>query len=134
MVEALWELIDKYRLHDRIQVSSFHHEMLVAFRKLSDNRIPTGASPQEAAEFLLLWSLGLEAPKAFSSLQLPYGGGGTLDSYVESLLDSKSAPQIQVFTVNSFEKIEPLLQKRSFGVMTDVPLSLMARQRPHCQK
>ena len=134
VVVALWELINTYGLYERIQVSSFHHEVLVAFRQISDNRIPTGASPQEVLEFLLLWNLGKEAPMAFASLQLPYGGSTWLDAQIASLVKIESSPRIQIFTVNSVEKIEPLLGKRSFGVMTDVPSSFIAEQKQTCRK
>ena len=134
VVTALWELINKHELHDRIQVSSFHHDMLVAFRQISDHRIPTGASPQEALEFLLLWNLGHEAPIAFASLQLPYGASSRLDGQIDALLNSEAVPRVQVFTVNSFEDIALLLGKRSFGVMTDVPRSLISEQKQTCGK
>lgn len=131
---ALWNLINTHGLHDRIQVSSFHHEMLVGFRQISGNRIPTGASPREAVEFLLLWYLGYEVPTAFVSLQLPYGGSPWLDTLVGAILKSDSGPKIQVFTVNSADTIEPLFGGASFGVMTDDPEVFMPEMRAGCSE
>ncbi|MEC7987743.1 MAG: glycerophosphodiester phosphodiesterase family protein [Myxococcota bacterium] len=134
VVRALWDFINAHELHDRIQVSSFHHDVLVAFRRLSNNRIPTGASPQEVVEFLLLWLLGQESPMEFASLQLPYGGNKWLDKRVLAMLKKESGPRIQVFTINSFEQIEPLLGNRRFGVMTDTPVALIEKKDQRCKE
>lgn len=122
-VEPLVELLVSARATDRVCVGSFSHQRLIKFRKLTNGKVATSASPTEVGIFLALSRTklhGLPRSRPYQALQIPLNQG-PIPLATSSLI--RHAHQIgvhvHVWTVDDRSKIEHLLALGVDGFITD---------------
>ncbi|BBM02013.1 glycerophosphoryl diester phosphodiesterase [Microbulbifer sp. GL-2] len=126
--EALSEVIQSTGKQDQVIVSSFHHGVVRAFRRLSPN-VATGAVSWEAALLYfaqLIRAESLLAPH-YQTMQLPMFHLG-LDVVTAGTLRAahKLNLHISVWTVNSRADLQHYIDLGVDGIVTDRPDILMA--------
>jgi glycerophosphoryl diester phosphodiesterase len=127
--ERLWALIQEFAAEDRICAGCFDHAALVRFRRLTEGRVATSASPREVRVFVLAaaaHTTGWLRP-AYDALQVP-------DTYRAIRIISRTTVeaahrlgvQAHVWTVDTRAHMEALLALGVDGLMTDRPDILAA--------
>ena len=122
--ERLWTLIQEFAAEDRICTGCFDHAALVRFRRLTEGRVATSASPREVRAFVLAaasHTTGWLRP-AYDALQVP-------DTYRAIRIISRTSVeaahrlgiQAHVWTVDARAHMEALLALGVDGLMTDRP-------------
>ncbi len=131
---ALWRLIEKHGLHDRILVGCAHIEAIHHFRKLSGGTVATSACFDECLRFLLAVKLRstrwLATP--FQALQIPRQWKG-IRVISERFIESAHAHDlhVHVWTVDDLSTMQEILGMGADGIMSDRPdrlLPLVFRQ------
>lgn len=121
---ALWSLIEKRRLHDRLLVAAEHHQLIRRFRRLSGGRVATGASRRECLGFWLASRLGLESllRPGFQALQVPVSLRG-LPVVTPGFLRAARARGcvVHVWTIDDPVEMCRLLALGVHGLMSDRP-------------
>lgn len=128
--EHLWALIQEFRAEDRICAGCFDHNALVRFRRLTDGRVATSASPLEVRSFLLAalsHTTRLWLRPAYDALQVP-------DTYGAIRIISRTSVEaahhlgidVHVWTVDERDQMQALLALGVDGLMTDRPDVLAA--------
>ncbi len=127
--ERLWRLIQEFEAEDRICAGCFDHAALVRFRRLTDRRVATSASPREVRSFLiaaLSYTTSWLRP-GYDALQVP-------DTYRSIRIVSRTTVEaahrigldVHVWTVDERTHMEALLALGVDGLMTDRPDVLAA--------
>ncbi|HET9981775.1 MAG TPA: glycerophosphodiester phosphodiesterase [Ktedonobacterales bacterium] len=127
--QRLWALIQEFAAEDRICAGCFDHAALVRFRRLTEGRVATSASPREVRAFVLAaasHTIGWLRP-AYDALQVP-------DTYRAIRIISRTTVeaahrlgvQAHVWTVDERGHMESLLALGVDGLMTDRPDILAA--------
>lgn len=123
--ELLWALIQEFETEDRICAGCFDHAALTRFRRLTDGRVATSASPREVRGFLLAavsHTASFLLRPAYDALQVP-------DTYGAVRVVSRTSVEaahhigieIHVWTVDERAHMEALLALGVDGLMTDRP-------------
>ena len=121
---ALWSLIERRSLHDRLLVAAERHELIRRFRRLSGGRVATGASRRECLGFWLASRLGLESlvRPGFQALQVPVSLRG-LPVVTPRFLRAAGARGcvVHVWTIDDPVEMRRLLSLGVQGLMSDRP-------------
>jgi glycerophosphoryl diester phosphodiesterase len=122
--ERLWALIQEFDAGNRICAGCFDHAALIRFRRLTQGRVATSASPREVRGFLLaaLSHATSWLRPAYDALQVP-------DTYGSIRIVSRTTVeaahrlgiQTHVWTVDERAHMEALLALGVDGLMTDRP-------------
>lgn len=132
---ALWELIERRGLHDRILVASADAALGDEFRRLSFGRVATSACVREAVAFWLAvraraWRF---TKPRYEALQVPVTHEG-LTVVTPAFVRAAHARglQVHVWTVDDPDEMRRLLALGVDGLMSDRPDLLMSvvRDRP----
>ncbi len=121
-VAALADFVAARNVHDRVLVGSFSHTRLTEFRRLTEGRVATSASPGEVAAFLALPHAGLASRLCgdFAAFQVPVRRRG-LPITTPGLVRRAHATgkQVHVWTIDEATEIEALLELGVDGFVTD---------------
>lgn len=119
----LCAMIKKYNLADRIAISSFRQENILAFRNACPNIHTAAVEPEVRELFVLnaLWSGRLHAPR-YQSLQVPERSGG-LQLLTPQFVASAHSRNLAVYpwTINTREDMQRMLALGVDGINTDFP-------------
>jgi len=121
-VSALAEFVAARNAHDRVLVGSFSHVRLVEFRRLTQGRVATSASPLEVAAFLSLPSAALAARWCgdFAAFQVPVSRRGVPITTARLVRRAHAVcKQVHVWTIDEALEIEQLLDLGVDGFVTD---------------
>ena len=126
---ALFELIERRALHDRLLVAAERHDLMVSFRRLSGSRVATGATRRECLQFWLASRLGLSAwiSVPFRALQVPTHVQGlpvVTPRFVRAAHARGCA--VHVWTIDEPVEMRRLLGLEVDGLMSDRPDRLVA--------
>jgi glycerophosphoryl diester phosphodiesterase len=121
-VTALAELVATTGAYDRICVGSFSTRSLEEFRRLTDGRVATAATPREVAGFLARSLPGVRrfyTPR-FNVLQIPHRRGA-LPLVTRSVVRRAHAAgvQVHVWTVDEPAEMEELIDLGVDGLISD---------------
>jgi glycerophosphoryl diester phosphodiesterase len=122
-VDALADLIDRTGAHDRVCVGSFSSRHIQQFRRLTEGRVATSATPTEVAYFLgASWPrfLKLVRKRPFGVLQIPRRRG-RLRLVSRSVVRRAHAAgvHLHVWTVDEPAEMELLIDLGVDGLITD---------------
>lgn len=126
LAEALWELIRRLDLVERIIVGSFSDRRLSEFRHVSGGAVATSAGPRDVARALAAAAVKTPARRA-DALQVPVNAKGVpivTGRSVEKFQDA--GYQVHVWTVNNSKQMHRLLDLGVDGIITDLPDALKA--------
>lgn len=128
VVNALWELIERERLHDRVLVASANTEMVRAFRRLCRHKVATSASEQEIFRFWLQARAGFArfASIDFDALQVPPTHQSLTvitKRFVE--MAHHHGVQVHAWTIDEPEEMRRLLELGVDAIMSDEPETLL---------
>jgi glycerophosphoryl diester phosphodiesterase len=110
-----------HRLEDRVLVGSFSGRRLRRFRRLTDHRVATSASPGEVAAYLLLPArLARRLAPDPVALQVPHRRGPLVVASARLVRRAHAAGvQVHVWTVDDADEMSRLLARGVDGLMTD---------------
>lgn len=122
-VVPLVELVRATGSEDRVCVGSFSRRRITAFRRRIGARVPTAASPMEAASFRLLPAtrlVDLAVRRGAAALQLPHRRTG-IEVVTRGLVRRAHALglHVHVWTVDEPKQMHELLDLGVDGLMTD---------------
>jgi glycerophosphoryl diester phosphodiesterase len=122
-VDALADLIDRTGAHDRVCVGSFSSRHIQQFRRLTEGRVATSATPTEVAYFLgASWPrfLKLVRKRPFGVMQIPRRRG-RLRLVSRSVVRRAHAAgvHLHVWTVDEPAEMELLIDLGVDGLITD---------------
>jgi glycerophosphoryl diester phosphodiesterase len=125
---ALWQLIERLDLADRLVVAAERHELLHDFRRLSGTRVATSASRRECLEFWAASRVALAGvlPIRYQALQIPERAG-QLRILTPRLLAAahRRGVAVHVWTVDDVTDMHRLLDWGVDGLMSDYPDRLL---------
>jgi glycerophosphoryl diester phosphodiesterase len=119
-VEALAELVRERGAWDRVMVGSFSGRRTARFRRLTDGRVPTSATPAEIVAFRLLpaWLAGRLTRCA--ALQVPHRRGRLVVATAGLVRRAHAAGRhVHVWTIDDAAEMEVLLDRGVDGIFTD---------------
>lgn len=124
LAHEVWRLIEKYSAHQRVLVGSFHHDMVVRFRKLSKGSVATSASKREMMVWGYAQKLGLARliRQPVDAHQIPTRFG-VHDLTKPGLLAAAHRVGIAIhyWTVDDENEMERLLNLGADGIMSNHP-------------
>lgn len=128
---ALARVLEKTASGDRVLVASAHAPVLTEFRQLTDSRVPTSASMNEALQFVFCRLMGSACAVRFVALQLPaISWLGLTD---RDFLNDAHALGLVVhyWTIDDARQQRALIDAGADGIMTNRPgqLSQVLAQR-----
>ena len=128
LARRVWELIERYGIHDRVLVASAHDEVTEAFRVLSRGRVPTSPGRNGALRFWahVLTRTWRDAVFPFDALQIPphYKGLNVITPpFIEAA--RHHGIQVHVWTINDPEDMARLARAGVNAIMTDLPVVLL---------
>jgi len=126
---ALFELIERRSLHDRLVVAAERHDLMLSFRRLSGTRVATGATRRECLQFWLASRLGVSAwiPTPFRALQVPVAVRGLPVVTARFVRDAHARGcAVHVWTIDEPGEMSRLLGLGVDGLMSDRPDRLVA--------
>lgn len=122
--EVLYDLIEKYKLKDRIIVASFDDETLSHFSEISGSSVPISASEKEAKQFVITTKalVGIFYRPNAVAVQLPLEQAG-LNLAKGHVIESAHRHNMAVhyWTINDPEIMEELIDLGADGLITDRP-------------
>jgi glycerophosphoryl diester phosphodiesterase len=125
----MWNLLKERDATHRCLIASADHDLITEFRRLSAGTVTTSASRREIAEFALRVRLGALSGfrPSYRALQIPIRAYG-VDLVTSQLLQAAHGlgVQVHVWTINSSDSMQALLESGADGIMTDLP-ELLAR-------
>lgn len=114
--------LDRHRAHRRVCVGSFSSTTIGAFRRLTEGRVATSASPVEVAVFGLLPGVRRRWPLRADAFQMPIHEPRTgLRLLSRGMLAAAHArgAYVHVWTVNDRPTMERLIEMGVDGIVTD---------------
>ena len=122
--DRLWALIQQFAAEERICAGCFEHAALARFRRLTEGRVATSASPREVRNFVLAAAAHTTSwlRPAYDALQVPdtYGAIRIISrTTVEAA--HRLGIEAHVWTVDTRAHMEALLALGVDGLMTDRP-------------
>lgn len=126
LAEALWDLIRRLDIAERIIVGSFSDRRLTEFRQVSGGAVATSAGPRAVARALATAAVKTP-PLLADALQVPVNARGVPIVTTRSVEKFHDAGyQVHVWTVNSTKQMHRLLDLGVDGIITDRPDALKA--------
>ncbi|WP_139983420.1 glycerophosphodiester phosphodiesterase [Nocardioides litoris] len=118
-VRPLADLIAARGLWDDVLVGSFSHPRMREFRRLTDGRVATSATPPEVAAFVAgVPGRGRRAD--FDALQVPHRRGRLLVTSARLVRRAHAAGKhVHVWTIDTAEEMRELLDRGVDGLFTD---------------
>jgi len=118
----LARLIEDLRVAQRLIVGSFHDRRLREFRRLTNGTVPTSTSPRETMAMIAASRRGRPISSDAAALLVPTHWWG-LRVVDDRLVDSAhlAGMQIHVWTVNTVNEMNRLLDLGVDGLITDRP-------------
>ncbi|MCK5740231.1 glycerophosphodiester phosphodiesterase [bacterium] len=122
--ELLWPLLQQYHMEKQVIIGSFHHNILIHFRKISGGRVVTSASMREVFYWALrhkfhIWN---HRPVPFRVLQIPPKMGWLILSSKRFIRTAhRHGIFVHYWTINSPKEMEHLLDCGADGIMSDDP-------------
>ena len=122
-VQALVDLVEQTRSHERVCVGSFSQRRLDIFRRATGGRVATSAAPTEVAVFMALPSgraARFVTRRRVAALQVPHRRG-PLPIVTRSLVRRAHAAgaHVHVWTVDEPAEMDELLDLGVDGLITD---------------
>jgi glycerophosphoryl diester phosphodiesterase len=126
LAEALWELIRRLDMAERVIVGSFSDRRLAEFRAVSGGAVATSAGPRAVARALA--AAAVKKPRRLAdALQVPVNARGVPIVTARSVEKFHDAGyQVHVWTVNSTKQMHRLLDLGVDAIITDLPDALKA--------
>lgn len=123
IVGSLCEIVREYKMAEKIVASSFKQEVIDEFRRECP-QTATGASPLEAAKFLMMYQTGIDESYSppMQALQLP--DSAIVDRKLIEAAHGRNL-QVHIWTVNDETAMKRLLDAGVDGIMTDYPERLL---------
>jgi glycerophosphoryl diester phosphodiesterase len=125
---ALWQLVQRLDLADRLVVAAERHELVHDFRQLSQGRVATSASRRECLQFWAASRVGVARvlPVAYQALQIPERAGH-LRILTPALLAAahRRGVAVHVWTIDDVTDMHRLLDWGVDGLMSDYPDRLL---------
>jgi glycerophosphoryl diester phosphodiesterase len=122
-VPVLAEFLRERDVADRVLVGSFSPKRLAEFRRLTDNRVPTSATPVEVAIFRLVPSARLAdrlTRGRVAALQIPHRRGRWRIATPGLVRRAHAAGKhVHVWTVDDPDEMRELLDRDVDGLFTD---------------
>ncbi len=121
LVDALWELIERHGLHERVVIGSFSDRRLRAFRRLSGGSVAMSTGPgRSIAAFA--GAVAGRAPRLADAVQFPVSVG-PLKPFTSRTIASfhRGGYQAHVWTVNDAETMHHFYDLGVDAVISDRP-------------
>ncbi|MEX2423379.1 MAG: glycerophosphodiester phosphodiesterase [Acidimicrobiia bacterium] len=121
LVDALWKLIERHGLHDRIVVGSFSDRRLAAFRRLSGGSVAMSTGPgRSIAAFA--GALAGRVPRLADAVQFPVSVGPLRPLTARTVASfHRGGYQAHVWTVNDAATMQHFYDLGVDAVITDRP-------------
>jgi glycerophosphoryl diester phosphodiesterase len=133
MVDALWRLIERRKLHDRLLVAAAVDRLVRAFRRACAGSVATSAGSNETRLFWAASRLGLArfVPTPYDALQVPPRSGPltVVDRRFLAAAHDRGL-HVHVWTIDEAEEMRRLLALGVDGIMSDRPALLVATASP----
>jgi glycerophosphoryl diester phosphodiesterase len=137
MVRALWQLIERRGLHDRLLVAAARDRLVREFRRVSAGSVATSAGTNEGRLFWAASRIGLAhlVPAPYDALQVP-PRSGPLTVVDRRFIGSAHARGLHVhaWTIDDAAEMRQLLALGVDGIMSDRPdvlVDVLKSGRPH---
>ncbi|MEO9323891.1 glycerophosphodiester phosphodiesterase family protein [Nocardioides sp. C4-1] len=115
-VRPLADVIAARDLWDDVLVGSFAHERMREFRRLTEGRVATSATPREVVTFLA----GVRRRADFDALQVPHRRGRVLVTSARLVRRAHAARKhVHVWTIDEAAEMRELLDLGVDGLFTD---------------
>jgi glycerophosphoryl diester phosphodiesterase len=122
-VSVLAEFIEEREAWDRVLVGSFSPRRIIEFRRLTEHRVPTSATPVEVAIFRFVPSARVAdwlTRRRVAALQIPHKRGRwTIASPGLVRRAHATGKHVHVWTVDDPEEMRELLDRGVDGLFTD---------------
>lgn len=123
---ALAALLDELNMENRVIVASFHTETLVAFRELTNGRIPTSGSEDELRLIIIPSIFGIDSwwvfPGQVAALQIPVERSGfNLTRRAIIRHAHQHAQAVHYWTIDDPSMMQTLAERGADGIITDRP-------------
>lgn len=133
LVPALWRLVERLSLHDRLVVGSFSDRRLKEFKRLSGGSVATSTGPLRSVVAVAGAAAG-RAPRLADAVQFPVRVG-RLSPLTRRTVASfhRSGYQAHVWTVNDSDEMHRFYDIGVDAIITDRPdlLREVLRERGH---
>ena len=122
LVHPLADLINQLEAHERLIVGAFSDERIEEFRKETQGRVHTSTGPVASRMWVLASRVGRKVAGEASALQVPthLRGVKVVDPKLINVAHNAGL-QVHVWTVNSRDEMENLLDIGVDGLVTDRP-------------
>jgi glycerophosphoryl diester phosphodiesterase len=133
LVDALWGLIERLGLHERLVVGAFSDRRLASFRRLSQGSVATSTGPRRSVAAYAGAVMG-RAPKLADAVQFPTNLGPLKPLTMRTVRSfHRRGYQAHVWTVNDPDEMHRFYDLGVDAVITDRPdlLRDVLRERGH---
>ena len=121
LVDPLWKLVERHRLHDRIVVGSFSDRRLAAFRRLAGGSVAMSTGPGRSVAALAGAFAG-RAPRLADAVQFPVSVGPLRPLTARTIASfHRGGYQAHVWTVNDKAAMQRFYDLGVDAVITDRP-------------
>ncbi|SDZ30163.1 glycerophosphoryl diester phosphodiesterase [Evansella caseinilytica] len=124
MIEKFWELIETYRMHERVLIASFDQEMIDSYMQVSEGKTAVSGGREEIRKFVIYHKLflnGLYRPSV-DAIQIPTEEGRFNLKDKKLLRGAKRlGMDVHYWTINDKETMRELLKLGADGIVTDRP-------------
>jgi glycerophosphoryl diester phosphodiesterase len=128
-IEPLVATLEQHGALDRVCVGSFHRASIAAFRRLTDGRVATSASPVEVGVFGLVPGVRDRWPLAGQAFQMPTHEPRTrLPLVTRGMIEAahRRGAVVHVWTINDRPEMERLIELGVDGLVSDDLATLKA--------
>lgn len=122
--EKLWQLIETYKMEDKVLLASFEQKIINNFNDIAKGKVAISGGKNEVTKFVLLHKFFLSklySPKV-DVIQMPTEQKN-LNLKDQKLISGaqKLNMQVHYWTINDKEEMRQLLQLGANGIITDKP-------------
>jgi glycerophosphoryl diester phosphodiesterase len=119
--EKLWQMLQDFKMTDKVLVASFSDHYIDEFRDLSQGQVATSFSTEESGEFMLGFHWFEHHPFKPCLIDLPYPV--LTEHLVNKIKDHGYA--VHAWTVNDAEEMARMRDLGVDGIITDYPTTLL---------
>lgn len=124
IAQKLWELLEKYKLEEQVNIVSFDQKVVDTFQTYSKGITPVAGGKQEVVKFVLahkLFARNLYNPSV-DALQIPTSES-IFDLTDKKIIEGahRRGMEVHYWTINDKETMRFLIEAGADGIMTDRP-------------